>query len=898
MLRLASTLLLSTALLSPALARAQEAAQPVVPAANGAADQAATDQPTGDAAPESAQVEEQPVEVSTPGGEIIVTGNRDRNIQRAAPQVVTVLGTAEIARTGEGNIAGALGRVTGLSVVGNGYVYVRGLGDRYSLALLNGSPLPSPEPLKRVVPLDLFPAGIIASSLVQKSYSVNYPGEFGGGVINLTTKAVPKEAFLQFGGGIGFDTETTNQLGYTYYGSSTDWTGFDNGQRDLTTALKSFFASGDRISAGNVDANALAQGIVNTRNGLIQKIPNMPPNWSASLTGGKSFDLGGATLGLIAAAGYSNKWTSRDAINQTSIAPDLASLASDYERVTTDNRIVVNGMLGIGLEFGANKIRWTNLYIRDTLKHTRLGLGRNVNSNAETDHQVQDTAWYERQLIDTQIVAELKPLDNLSVDLRGGYANSQREAPYELSFDYVRTNSASDPYGSYFVNRLNNGNGGDATVSFSDLNENLWSGGVDLSYKLIPTVSVSAGYAYGDTRRTSSRRDFQFLAASDFPSGVGLFRPDYLLSQAVIKAFNIKLIESNEGAPAFLATLRNHAGYAKIDAQLTDSLQLDAGVRYETAKLVVAPIEVFNTPGTSTTPTIQDRNYWLPAATLTWEVRENMQVRLNASKTIARPQFRELVYQFYFDPDSNRTYRGNPNLIDSQLTNAEARYEWYFARDQRFSLSAFYKRLKNPIESFVAGEDFTTSFANAPKADLYGAEVEVQKYFDLSDWGGMFASRRFATIVNYTYTKSKLKVKEGDTTSYYLSASNNALEYFRDGAPLTGQSEHIANVQLGLEDTDGLSQQTILLSYASKRVTSRGLLNSGQPDIFANPGLRVDFVARQGFQLFAKELELKFEARNLTGRKNIEYQQLGDKRIKVNTYDVGRTLALSASLKF
>ena len=208
MLRLATTLLLSTALLSPALAHAQEAAPPVDTTPSG-------DTVPMDAPEEAAQQEDQAPEVSIPGGQIVVTGARDRNLQRAAPQVVSVLGSAEIARTGEGNIAGALGRVTGLSVVGNGYVYVRGLGDRYSLALLNGSPLPSPEPLKRVVPLDLFPSSIIASSLVQKSYSVNYPGEFGGGVINLTTKSVPKDPFVSIGGGLSFDSETTNQLGYT-----------------------------------------------------------------------------------------------------------------------------------------------------------------------------------------------------------------------------------------------------------------------------------------------------------------------------------------------------------------------------------------------------------------------------------------------------------------------------------------------------------------------------------------------------------------------------------------------------------------------------------------------------------------------------------------------------------
>ena len=141
-----------------------------------------------------------------------------------------MLGAADIARTGEGNIAGALGRVTGLSVVGNGFVYVRGLGDRYSLALLNGSPLPSPEPLKRVVPLDIFPSSIIASSLVQKSYSANFPGEFGGGVINLTTKAVPREPFLTIGGSIGGNSETTGPVSYTHLDvyKRQDWNSLDS----------------------------------------------------------------------------------------------------------------------------------------------------------------------------------------------------------------------------------------------------------------------------------------------------------------------------------------------------------------------------------------------------------------------------------------------------------------------------------------------------------------------------------------------------------------------------------------------------------------------------------------------------------------------------------------------
>jgi outer membrane receptor protein involved in Fe transport len=154
-------------------------------------------------------------------------------------------------------------------------------------------------------------------------------------------------------------------------------------------------------------------------------------------------------------------------------------------------------------------------------------------------------------------------------------------------------------------------------------------------------------------------------------------------------------------------------------------------------------------------------------------------------------------------------------------------------------------------------------------------------------------------IGNYTYTKSKLMVGAGDRTAVFGASSTIASDYFQDGAPLTGQSDHIANVQLGFEDTERLSQQTLLVSYASRRVVSRGLNGSPpQPDVIEKPGLRIDFVAREAMDLMGQEVELKFEARNLTARKHEEFQQSGGNRIEVNTYDLGRTIALTASVTF
>ena len=142
-----------------------------------------------------------------------------------------------------------------------------------------------------------------------------------------------------------------------------------------------------------------------------------------------------------------------------------------------------------------------------------------------------------------------------------------------------------------------------------------------------------------------------------------------------------------------------------------------------------------------------------------------MQLRLAASKTIGRPQFRELAAQSYTDTDNDRVSFGNPYLIDSQLINVEGRYEWYIGQDERFTAGAFWKQIDNPIEtiSFNNAGSLTTTFANAPKAELYGAEAEVQKFFSIGD-SGFFGERRVMVSANYTFTNSKLKVSEGDTT--------------------------------------------------------------------------------------------------------------------------------------
>ena len=941
---LASLLLLTTQLVAPAVlaqsggvaAPAPTTTRPPAPPAGPTADQPQL--PGG----QEATPEDQGVEVSAPGvdptagADIVVVGRNIPNVVRSTAQIVSVLSSADIARSGEGDIAGALTRVTGLSVVAGGFVFVRGLGDRYSSSLLNGSPLPSPEPLRRSVPLDIFPTSIVGSALVQKTYSVNYPGEFGGGVVNLTTKAIPERNFLTIGGMIAADTYTTSNLGYTYAGGDADWLGYDDGTRSVPGFIRN--APG---GTGLVTADQLLR-LSNASTTLLQRNNHLPANYSAEVSGGSVFDIGTDRLGLIASLGLSNTWRTRLTTQQDS-TDATGALRNDYRTLITDNRAVVNALIGAGYEFGSNTIRLTNVYIHDTLKQARGAIGLNYPNFSGTRVQ-QNTAWFERQLIESQLVGEFKPTDRLKLDGRFAYANSKRNAPYERQFDYLCTADPDPRPGSQ--EQVQPGPNGEnqcdtrtnpnqftpgvyavtsrftpfASIVFSELNENLYTGQADATYTFDSErpFTASAGYFYADTTRNSTRLNFNYQT-SNGPNSVpgypfNLYRPDFLLSPDIVNnatplgprstlqlQFNTPL-----GAFEYDAGLRIHAGYAQVEAEALDGLRATIGVRYEDAIESVTPVGA---------PTTRLSNgYFLPAATLTWNFRENMQLRASASKTLSRPQFRELAPQQFRDPDSDRLFFGNPNLIDSELYNVEGRYEWYFGRDQRFSLAGFYKRLDNPIEQvgFFPSEDsrLQTGFTNLPRARLYGGEVEVQKYIALDGFGSGFETRRLMLLGNYTYTKSKIAadgscvaVADGSTRSLGGCAPGfvPASAQFRNNAPLTGQSDHLVNVQVGIDDTARLSQLTVLFNYASNRVTNRGPFVGGilQPDVYEKPGIRLDVVARQAIQLpFDRQVELKFEARNLTGTPFQEFQDFSTRRIFANRFEQGRIFSLGLSTTF
>ena len=264
---------------------------------------------------------------------------------------------------------------------------------------------------------------------------MNYPGEFGGGVINLTTKAIPDKYFLSFGGSISADTATTSELGYTYYGGDADWIGFDDGTRKVPSFIKNAPSGTGNISA------AQAATLSNASTSLLQRNNQLPANFSGEISGGSVFDIGSGRLGVIASVSASNTFRTRSITQQDSVTNE-GLLRNDFQTLLTDNRIVANALIGVGYEFGENSIKLTNVYIHDTLKQARGSAAITYNNSSGLRFQ-QNTNWFERQLFESQLVGAFKPVDALTLDVRGAYANSKRNAPYERQFDYLCSNTTT-----------------------------------------------------------------------------------------------------------------------------------------------------------------------------------------------------------------------------------------------------------------------------------------------------------------------------------------------------------------------------------------------------------------------------------------------------------------------
>ena len=835
--------------------------------------------------------------------ELVVSGSFIPDAKRNTSEISAVLDSSSIERAGDDNIAIALTRLAGLSLVRGKYVYVRGLGDRYSSASLNGLNLPSPEPLKRVVPLDLFPTSIIESSVVQKTYSADMPGEFGGGMVEIKTKAVPLDRIFEFSASTSFNTATSLKDDGLMYDGGEDSLGYDNGIRSIPSGVQNAINNNLKLDRSNFNSTQLANFGREFENSALWVIQSgdVPLDESYSLTYGDSLDglgidqiinIPSATMGFMVTGGYKNSWDTQEGIRQTGDLQNVGGtvnviVQNDKTFRSTTNDITAYAMAVLGVETDLSELKYTGLYIHKGSKEARILQGYDSSDSANVREDF--TEFYERELTNHQLNFN-KTFENgwnLNVGLSDGEA--ERDSPYERVVFYEDGNN--DGVYLYDVNTGRN------QTQFSMVEDQTTNVVIDLEIPFGSSTFLRAGVESLENDRSAEVRSYRFLAAGGPIPQDGLDnRIDYIFADQNFDPNRLLVIENTaSSSPAgYLGLLEVDSTYISVESKIRDNFEITAGIRHEDGLQQVNTFDLFTGVDSTIDKSIEE-DYLLPSMTLTYlpEFDENLQFRLGLSQTIARPTFRELSPTLFIDVDTDRVIAGSLYLQDSEIDNIDLRAEYYFGLNQFLTAGIFYKDILNPIEETVneSGDLIITSYQNVPSAEITGFEIEYEQIFEAI----MDSNNDLIVKFNYTDTDSEVIVNPGDTYINNLGTSVNAQTLLANGRDtrLQGQSDTIANFQIGLDNLQDQSEATLIFNYVSDRVRARGV--DVLPDIIEEPPLLVDFTYSRVLAYPNYDLKLSLELRNLLDE---EYYASMRNVAIYDQYDLGQSASLGFKFSF
>jgi outer membrane receptor protein involved in Fe transport len=804
--------------------------------------------------------------------EIAVIGQFVPDEKRGTDQIANVVGQEQFTRSGDSNIAESLKRVSGLSTVGGKYIFVRGLGSRYSTTLLNGAILPSPEPINRVVPMDLFPTSILESVLVQKTYSASYPAEFGGGVLQMRTKKSSEGFFWDFATTLGMTQDENFSDGLRIDGGGRDWLGKDDGTRQPSAELVTATGDGFKLTpysqfTGEGQSPEVLESIGEQfRDVYTPTAESLPANFSANTSLGNSHEIGsgGTVVNYLASISYSNSWDLAE-IEDNDFVPSTTGLEQQKGLNTsqTENSIDVSAIFSAGIDFNQNQnIRFTSLGLRKT--DDRVSSTTGFTESGDGLDQT-DIEWVERELISNQVQGDhfFPDFHESVINWRYSKINATRNAP-----DNIRYKRAFGELSNRVDGNIRN---------FMTLEDQADEFGLDFTsvfygpYNAIITPQI--GYVKSEKTRQSDIRRFGFSFKGAVSRDLELLkRPlEEIFTPENIDPSGFQIREITRANDSYSSNNSLEAFYGQVEFNFDDRFRFTAGARQEDFFQESITYDVFS-PDTQVVGAIKTKQL-LPSLNATY-IHYDHQFRAAYSETVSRPDFRELSPSSFTNPDTRREVLGNPNLKPTDIKNYDLRWEWYFAFSDYVSVGLFYKELLNPIEaSIFNGSDRRTTYINAQSAENTGIEVELYKRLDfLGGFGEDF-------YVQTNISKIQSSVTIGEEQQGILTSSDR---------PLQGQSDWLFNFQVGYEPFSGTTA-TLLYHYYGDRIDQVGIESA--PDLIEEGFGELNFV-------FIRELndhwQITAKARNLMNERNITTQ---GGHVTFG-YFRGRELSVQAQYKF
>lgn len=780
---------------------------------------------------------------------------------RKSEQVVNGMGREQIAKSQDRTAGDVVKRIPGVTMVGDRFIMIRGLADRYNTVMLNDVMAPSLEPDKRAFSFDVLPSGALDRIMIYKSGAPELPGEFAGGVIKLYTVNVPDSNIVRVDYSASYRKGTTFKDFNSSQRSSADWLGFDDGLRQLPAAFPA--------DLRQVSPQALQAAGRSLANNWSSERSSASPDQRLSVLLARRIGKGDGHVrgGNVTSLSYSDTRLSYTAKNYNYNVFDPVAGRSDSIYNYSDNenirQVRVSALSNFSLLVGnRSKVEFRNLFTQQGTDQATLRTGRNFEEQFEVKNyafRYQQRTIYSGQLHGSH---ELKS-DVSKLEWTAGYGLAWSKEPDFRRIRTVRdinTTDANTPYQTIIPPGATTL---DAGRFFSDMNEQVRTGRLDYEHKLggeKVSVKLRTGlYAELKDREFQARwMSFRAANLTTYDQSLAYKPLDRIFAAENINhTTGFKLEEGTNPSDQYTASNRLYAAYAGATVSIASNTSISAGVRAE-----------------HNTQQLQSRTFGgrrvlvdnpvlsiLPSLNASRSITERAQLRVGYASTVNRPEFRELAPFAFYDFSFNNVLRGFDSLRVATVQNLDARYEFYPSAGEIISVGAFYKRFTDPIEMFFlpgAGSGGTRNFTfgNARRATSVGAELEARK--QLNGWFTEGVLSRLGVMLNAAYIVTEVELG-GQAAGQ------------KQQRPLMGQSPYIVNAGLYYQDRERGLQGSILYNVIGPRLFAVGTY--GTPDIYEMPRNVIDVAVSKGL---GRRFELKLAAQDILNQRVLLLQDSND----------------------
>lgn len=808
------------------------------------------------------------------------------NVQRKSVNLLDGLSAQSIKKVGDSDLAGAIKRVPGVSVQGGKYVYVRGLGDRYSKTVLNGLEVPGLDPDRNTLQLDIFPTNLIENILVSKSASADLPSDFSGGVVDIVTKDFSLVPEYSINVSANYNPSMHFKKDYIRdFRSKTDFLGFDSNYRDLPLDPKDNIPNAITTSS---EANLLPgitksfdpkMGVMNAQNEM---------NFSLGATASNQYSLkNDKSIGFIASLGYKYETTYYDdffngtAINQFQ---ELEPYFSQQGRAGIEN-ILLSGLAGVSFKTKRSKYKLNLLYLQ------------NGESNAiKADYE----DFIENPYLGTGELLTYTERNITSIPLTGKHSNLNGDAilEWKLAYnkasvadkDFRRTVFETDSERSYFA--LSSSTTNFPTRFWRNLEEDVLNGKIDYSkeIKLGNTEHkwrVGVGYV-GKTRDFST---FNYTIGFKGDSNVLNGNANEILLNKNIWSpannFGSYAIGNFQATNQYNSESTNQSAYISDEIRFSSKFKAVLGLRFENYVLKYSGQNLEG--AVYDKATFIDKKDFFPSANLILSPTEDQNVRFSYAKTTARPSFKEASAITLYDPITERFFIGNPDLKPSYIDNLDLRLEKYGAGGDFFAVSAFAKLFKDPIEINAVNLNSPNQLTgkNNKNAQLLGMEIEYRKDFIKTE----FFTLNFNT--NISIIEAKQKMSDAEYQGRLIIAEGRPLN---DTRKLQGQSPYMINSGLNFKINKSNLEGGLFYNVQGKTLEVVGI--GIVPDVYSEPFHSLNYSMQKSFGKDQRQ-SIKLTVDNMLGDIRESFYSFYDQpELHFSRFKPGTSFTLTYNLKF